>query len=139
MEYCESERNWREGKGREAETHTERESEREQEIEKQPGREGAGGLVALHNTHLEQLCTQDLVRSPPGGNFLSRCCCRDCAASKRESTESLELLHRTNNSKRRAVQRNRSEDTYSLTGRKKPWLCSASSGCGETGELFLVL
>lgn len=31
-------------------------------------------------------------------------------------------------------------DTHTQThrGRRNPWTCSASSGCGETGELFLV-
>lgn len=45
---------WR-GKGREAETLTHTESRRQKSNQAERGREGAGGLVALHNTHWSNL------------------------------------------------------------------------------------
>ena len=136
----------------------------EREREKQPGREGAGGLVALHNTRWSSLCTQDLqvsLSSGKGGTSFHRRPRRGSVQPPRpESPErraELELLTTQAPGEQHKGEIQEEEflgntspahshtlththtHTHTLRGRKNLWTCSASSGCGETGELFLVL
>lgn len=127
---------------------------RNTEREKQPGREGAGGLVALHNTRWSSLARRTWYELQQWGtsftfillqgqhNLLtgeSREEGRAVAATVQVPGEESGTKERFRKRSPRKHVSNTHTRTHTLGSRKNPWTCSASSGCEETGELFLVL
>lgn len=139
----------------------ERESERERERSNQAERELAVWWPCI--THVRAALHVGLGVSSRSGELpLPSARCRGSIPSKNRNSEAEteregarrrhnrssftaqapgeESSTKERNGKRSPTRKHVSNtDAHALTGRKNPRTCSASSGCGETGELFLVL